>query len=214
MSAAMEVCLAWVQQPGNSNVLVAFFTGAVAVATILQACILSRQINHSRAVERPWVAVFAETQDRNGQPFDIMMALNNWRQLQGSDAPLLLGVDWSATNYGRSPARLVGGSVEFEFRDWPLPPTPAYTNNAPFAPMPLPHRSRPHRLRAEPFGLTPNDREPLNNGHKAVVLFGFLTYLDVLNQKHTTKFCWVWRVNDGGDLQFGANGPDAWHEYT
>jgi hypothetical protein len=191
-------------------------------ATKASASATQAMTDHARATERPWVAVFVEDKEvRWGGTNKVlgpsmMDVLRSWRASMPTPEhkPEVFRIKWRATNYGSIPGRIVRGTIEFKCLDWELPAEPPYGDVKPIAPMPLPDKSVSHCADTPDLILPSEWCEPFAEGKKAVVLFGFVDYLDTLDRAHTTRFCWVWRVNENGDLQFAADGPPAWHQYT
>ena len=185
------------------NFLLMCFTGLLVVVGGVQASVLCQTIKATRALERPWVIV---TPKFDGWAF------------APARFPLPLTLQWSATNYGRSPAWLIRGAVDFQVmvRDG-MPKAPTYPPWEPCNEFPLPNAETPHSdISGVPVSQV--EHQKILAGSACLVFYGRIEYRDVLGQSHQTRFCFVWQVESTGLgqslLVYRPGGPQGWTSYT
>ena|ERR1051326_3248007 len=200
---------------------VAILTAILAAIGFVQVLIFWRQVTHQEAVERPWVMIRVEKEN-------VMQKLG----LEYPTFPMLLELEWSAINYGPTPAWSLGGSLGFRVVRKPFPrkiPIP-HVHREPLLPLPpadkLPEGVRPHQLRlvCNPE-FTAQDMIAMAKHEASLMFFGIIRYRDArrgwrrFRRPYYTSFCWEWHYLVRPEPQpvslfFGPGGPDSWHKAT
>ena len=113
----------------------------------------------------------------------------------------------SFENFGRSPAQIIEGCLEWTTVKNPsellLPPR--YQNIAPYsANVVVIAKGRvPVDVPCQIF-LTEKQMADISSGEQSLFIFGYLSYKDFLNEPHEVRFCMKWRpFREGENAPFG-----------
>ena len=101
-------------------------------------------------------------------------------------------IEVSVTNYGKTPAFLLGQAIEIEVCAL-LPPEPVYTSAVDLPPATIIEYKNKYPLgMARPKSpLSPEDIEAILDGSTRLWVYGYVYYRDILGEAHMARFCKV-----------------------
>ena len=198
------------------------FTAVIAIFSIVAAWAAVKQAYATRQKERAWlIAIIEEPPEsllgpQSGEfsgpttPGAITLVTNIYR------------VGCKIQNQGNSPAWLTARAEKLQVvparENWidELPNIPDYgpiTNLGDYgAAMP------PNAILPAPLLLNPNDAPDIEQGNKALYVYGFARYRDAFRAKHETRYCFRLKialgVADPKSRGFYIAGPPAYNKAT
>jgi hypothetical protein len=195
-------------------------TGADAATK--SANVAEKQLRHA---ERAWIAFEVTELYGAEQIFDRIRKLQPvLRELEASPTVdiVQLRVRYRFNNCGRTPARLIAGSVEFICADSTiLPIQPNYPMIPEMSESLLPPRNS--EVNSLVVQLFPPGFEKFVRHQESLIIFGFVRYRDVIGEGdasiHETRFrmeCHFPRgdLSLAGPLYFAFAGPESYNCYT
>jgi hypothetical protein len=163
---------------------ITWFTFLLVIVGGFQAAVLFQTVTTMRALERPWI--IPEPRGEFGG-FESESWLEEFLSQRTDTAEVL---EYALTNYGKSPAWIVGKNVRLAIIPNPLPPHPVDLHPIAISPVPVaPNKSLVDRARAQ---VTPEIRARLLVGDFSLVFYGYVRYRDIFGKTHPADFCLVW----------------------
>jgi hypothetical protein len=203
-------------------VIVAFFTllaikgqGDIAEkqARLAKSAIIAT--SHS---ERAWIGYEFEEMEGIEKIGNIRSKWNEFKSLDTSSLFIVVTAKGVLLNSGKTPAKILKGVLKLDCIDpLQLPEEPNYTTPAPDTAVFIIAPNRPSAFTA-PLAMNYQSLADWFVGNRALVLYGFIRYQDVLPEpeEHESRFCMisqfprVWPAPVG--FRFG--GPPAYNRYT
>ena len=101
-------------------------------------------------------------------------------------------IEISVTNYGKTPAFLLGQAIEIEVGAL-LPPEPVYPSAVDLPPETIVEYKNKYPLgTARPKSpLSPEDIQAILDGNTRLRVYGYVYYRDILSEAHMARFCKV-----------------------
>ncbi len=203
-------------------------TEKAADAALKSAHVAETQL---RQAERGWVAF--EVVGMQGAEYIFSRLRRLHPRLREPDDSttveiIRLRIQYRFNNGGRTPVRLISGSVEFVSRDpRTLPVEPVYADDQETSESLLsPGNSATNSLVLQMF---PPRFEAFVLGREALIIFGFVKYRDIVASgeaaEHETRFRMECHfpgfvqepngdISAAGPIYFASNGPEAYNRYT
>ncbi len=176
----------WASQTSLTDRIVAFFTAALAVASIYQFTIMNGQLDSMRKDERAWVSVTATPKPEFAK-----------------DGSGNVTVFWNAvtTNTGKTPARHFSVELIVEKIKNGVYPTFPYGRTVtrstsglilPTGTVPIQAvMGEPMTVNGEqvPIPISASEYQEVMDGNAFIIIYGQSSYLDIFGKKHWQHFC-------------------------
>jgi hypothetical protein len=210
----------WQNLTGFLLVLVGIWAAWIAIGTLdqiaeqTQAAVIAANAGRESAdtakktfndLERPWI-------------FARLHTMEGFNRIWEKDLLIMqVRLQWSLRNYGRSPAFVFSGGIQFKILPVPILEKPDYGNALPPTLIPL-AQGLTQRNRTFPIVLTPELHRDLLRGDKRLMFFGFIQYRDTFNKEHVSRWCATFKLPllwmEGEGFWWEFEGPADYTEYT
>ena len=187
------------------------------VILFFQAYLLKRTLQHARLSERPWVSIDNKIEVNGLRELgDFRRDLTPVKQnLRNPDWIMRIHARYSFLNSGKTPARITEMGLVFRTTvELKLPKEPNYGALGRKLTFILPP-NRPFETSAV-LPLTPAHIVDLISSNQVMIFYGYVKYVDVLDETHESRFCQIARIPPIADypIFFAFDGPEAYNKYT
>jgi hypothetical protein len=192
--------------------VLAIFTAVLAIVAFTQIGFLIRSDKTAR-VAADAAKLSADAIVRVELPLLALKSarlIANGQEIPGGRLPAKFKPEIFLTNWGRSPAEITHGCLEWSVIN-KLPSRPEYKNIVPYAPgiMVINRANIPLDVPCQ-INLAPAQIDAIDTSQDRLWVFGFIRFKDFLGEPHDVRFCLKWAVHP----QRGERHAFVWDDGT